>query len=64
MADISVEVRLALTEAVYDELINSVLRMLGKLDLTSQSSTEVAQQQEVLIIFIAELCIEKKLYHL
>lgn len=58
MADISVEVRLALTEAVYDELINSVLRMLGKLDLTSQSSTEVAQQQEVLIIFIAELCIE------
>lgn len=64
MADISVEVRLALTEVVYDELINSVLRMLGKLDLTSQSSTEVAQQQEVLIIFIAELCIEKKLYHL
>lgn len=64
MADISVEVRLALTEVVYDELINSVLRMLGKLDLTSQSSTEVAQQQEVLIILIAELCIENKLYHL
>lgn len=53
MADISVEVRLALTEAVYNELINSVLRMLGKLDLTSQSSTEVAQQQEVPIMFIA-----------
>ena len=47
MADISVEMRRTLTKAIYDEMINSVLRMLGKLDLTSQSGTEVAQQQEV-----------------
>ncbi|XP_061175418.1 DNA-dependent protein kinase catalytic subunit-like [Saccostrea echinata] len=46
VADISVEMRLALTEEIYNKLIESLLKMLGKLDLTSQSSTEVAQQQE------------------
>ena len=44
MHDISIEVRQKLTESLYDELMKSVLRILNKLDLSSQNVTDSADQ--------------------
>lgn len=38
--EISLEERHALTEALYDELINSVLKIVDRLDLTSNRAAE------------------------
>ncbi|KAK6170524.1 hypothetical protein SNE40_018898 [Patella caerulea] len=41
---ISIEERTQLTDAVYNELMTAILKVLNKLDLTSTSSTELTEQ--------------------
>ena len=40
-ADISIETRNQLTEALYNELMVAILKILDKLDLSSAATTEV-----------------------
>ena len=54
-ADISLETRRQLTEAVYNEIITSVVKILDKLDLTSDPN----DKSEVCSLFLLMLYVYK-----
>ena len=42
MGDISIDQRHRLTEILYDELIHAILKIIDKLDLSSNTSTQIS----------------------